>query len=77
MLDHGKILALTITRQGRMPPLPTSATMAGAGIRAGGAGGAMDMQARGGFVPPAKTDSQELTFHWLYQRVQGLVEHSI
>lgn len=26
---------------------------------------------------PAKTDSQELTFHWLYQRVQGLAEHSI
>ncbi|WP_099561588.1 hypothetical protein [Stenotrophomonas maltophilia] len=37
----------------------------------------MDMQAGGGFDPPAKTDSQELTFHWLYQRVQGLVEHSI
>lgn len=37
----------------------------------------MDMQTGGGFVPPAKTDSQELTFHWLYQRVQGLVEHSI
>ncbi|HEL3737136.1 TPA: hypothetical protein UMU63_002073 [Stenotrophomonas maltophilia] len=37
----------------------------------------MDMQAGGGFDPPAKTDSQELTFHWLYQRVQGLAEHSI
>ncbi len=37
----------------------------------------MDMQARGGVDPPATTDSQELTFHWLYQRVQGLVEHSI
>lgn len=37
----------------------------------------MDMQAGGGFDPPAKTDSPELTFHWLYQRVQGLVEHSI
>lgn len=37
----------------------------------------MDMQAGGGFDPPAKTDSQELTFYWLYQRVQRLVEHSI
>ncbi|MFV1847591.1 hypothetical protein ACNJRW_15500 [Stenotrophomonas maltophilia] len=37
----------------------------------------MDMQAGGGLDSPAKTDSQELTFHWLYQRVQGLVEHSI
>lgn len=37
----------------------------------------MDMQARGELNSPAKTDSQELTFHWLYQRVQGLVEHSI
>ncbi len=37
----------------------------------------MDMQAGGGVDPPATTDSQELTFHWLYQRVQGLVEHSI
>ncbi|HGM5917870.1 TPA: hypothetical protein ACKP5X_000104 [Stenotrophomonas maltophilia] len=37
----------------------------------------MDMQAAGGLDSPAKTDSQELTFHWLYQRVQGLVEHSI
>ncbi|ALA82600.1 hypothetical protein I5U59_00425 [Stenotrophomonas maltophilia] len=37
----------------------------------------MDMQTGGGLDSPAKTDSQELTFHWLYQRVQGLVEHSI
>lgn len=37
----------------------------------------MDVHAEDGFDPPAKTDSQELTFHWLYQRVQGLVEHSI
>ncbi|MFB5855916.1 hypothetical protein WAB97_008750 [Stenotrophomonas maltophilia] len=37
----------------------------------------MDVQAGGGFDPPAKTDSQELTFHWLYQRVQVLVERSI
>ncbi|KAA3602588.1 hypothetical protein JY452_00090 [Stenotrophomonas maltophilia] len=37
----------------------------------------MDMQAGGGVDPPATTDSQELTFDWLYQRVQGLVEHSI
>lgn len=37
----------------------------------------MDMQAGGELDSPAKTDSQELTFHWLYQRVQGLVEHSI
>ncbi|WP_305100992.1 hypothetical protein [Stenotrophomonas sp. RAC2] len=51
--------------------------MSAAGICAGGAGDAMDMHAGGGFDPPAKTDSQELTFHWLYQRVQGLVEHSI
>ncbi|RTQ90555.1 hypothetical protein EKL94_06160 [Stenotrophomonas maltophilia] len=37
----------------------------------------MNMQAGGGIDPLAKTDSQELTFHWLYQRVQALVEHSI
>ncbi|TDV30803.1 hypothetical protein [Stenotrophomonas sp. CC22-02] len=37
----------------------------------------MDMQAGGELDSPAKADSQELTFHWLYQRVQGLVEHSI
>ena len=37
----------------------------------------MDMQAGGGFDPPDQTKQQELTFHWLYQRVQGLVEHSI
>jgi len=37
----------------------------------------MDMQAAGGFDSPATTNSQELTFHWLYQRVQGLVDHSI
>ncbi|HEL3808720.1 TPA: hypothetical protein UMT89_000025 [Stenotrophomonas maltophilia] len=37
----------------------------------------MDMQTGGELDSPAKTDSQELTFHWLYRRVQGLVEHSI
>lgn len=37
----------------------------------------MDMQAEGGFDSPDRTKQQELTFHWLYQRVQGLVEHSI
>ncbi|HFK2920114.1 TPA: hypothetical protein ACGY72_001279 [Stenotrophomonas maltophilia] len=37
----------------------------------------MDMQAGGGVDPPATTHAQELSFHWLYQRVQGLVEHSI
>lgn len=37
----------------------------------------MDMQARGGFDSPDQTKQQELSFHWLYQRVQGLVEHSI
>ncbi|WP_414494771.1 hypothetical protein [Stenotrophomonas maltophilia] len=37
----------------------------------------MDMQAGGEFDPPSMTRSQELTFQWLYQRVQGLVEHSI
>ncbi|MBD3740119.1 hypothetical protein NJG17_00740 [Stenotrophomonas maltophilia] len=37
----------------------------------------MDMQTGGGFDPPNQTKQQELTFHWLYQRVQGLVEHSI
>ncbi|HEL3169234.1 TPA: hypothetical protein UMF63_000300 [Stenotrophomonas maltophilia] len=37
----------------------------------------MDMQTGGELDSPTKTDSQELTFHWLYQRVQGLVEHSI
>lgn len=35
------------------------------------------MQAEGGLDSPAKADSQELTFHWLYQRVHGLVEHNI
>lgn len=37
----------------------------------------MDMQAGGGLDSLTKADSRELTFHWLYQRVQGLVEHSI
>lgn len=37
----------------------------------------MDMQAGGGFDSPDQTKQQELSFHWLYQRVQGLVEHSI
>lgn len=38
-----------------------------AGICAGGAGGAMDMQAGGRFDPPSMTRSQELTFQWLYR----------
>lgn len=42
-----------------------------------GQGDAMDMQAEGGFNSQDKTKQQELTFHWLYQRVQGLAEHSI
>ncbi|WP_294990921.1 hypothetical protein [uncultured Stenotrophomonas sp.] len=37
----------------------------------------MDMQAGGGIDPPAAAETQELTFQWLYGRVQGLVEHSI
>lgn len=37
----------------------------------------MDMQAGGGIGPPAAAETQELTFQWLYGRVQGLVEHSI
>ncbi|WP_445513503.1 hypothetical protein [Stenotrophomonas sp. 3(2025)] len=37
----------------------------------------MDMQTGRDFDPPAQSDRQELTFHWLYQRVQGLVDHSI
>jgi hypothetical protein len=37
----------------------------------------MDMQTGGELDSPAKTDSRELTFHWFYRRLQGLVEHSI
>lgn len=37
----------------------------------------MDMQAGRAIDSQAQTSHQELTFHWLYQRVQGLVDHSI
>lgn len=37
----------------------------------------MDMQTSRELDPQARSDRQELTFHWLYQRVQGLVDHSI
>ncbi|HDS1578067.1 TPA: hypothetical protein QEL15_000084 [Stenotrophomonas maltophilia] len=37
----------------------------------------MDMQTGGGIDPPAAAETQELTFQWLYGRVQGLVEHNI
>ena len=37
----------------------------------------MDMQAVGGVNPPANINQQELTFHWLYERVQGLIDQSI
>ncbi len=37
----------------------------------------MDGQAEGGSDSPDHATQQELTFHWLYQRVQGLAEHSI
>lgn len=40
-------------------------------------GGAMDMQTGGEPDSPGQTHSQELTFHWIYQRVQALAEHSI
>jgi len=31
----------------------------------------------GGVNPPANINQQELTFHWLYERVQGLIDQSI
>lgn len=37
----------------------------------------MDMQAGRGFNRPANINQQELTFHWLYERVQGLIDQSI
>ncbi|EPG2416126.1 MULTISPECIES: hypothetical protein [Stenotrophomonas] len=37
----------------------------------------MDMQAGGGVDSPDQTKQQELTFRWLYQRVQRLAQHSI
>ena len=37
----------------------------------------MDMHAQMGGDPPQPPGNEELTFQWLYQRVQGLVDHSI
>lgn len=37
----------------------------------------MDMHTQAGFDPPRPRESEALTFQWLYQRVQGLMDHSI
>jgi len=37
----------------------------------------MDMHAQAEVGAPQPRGSKELTFHWLYQRVQGLMDHSI
>lgn len=37
----------------------------------------MDMHAQAGLDPPRRQNNEHLTFHWLYQRVQGLVDSSI
>ena len=60
-----------------MPPHTHLSYDALAGTRAGGAGEAMDMQTGRDLDPPEQNEPQDLTFHWLYQRVQGLVDHSI
>jgi len=37
----------------------------------------MDMHAQAEVGAPQPRGSKERTFHWVYQRVQGLMDHSI
>lgn len=37
----------------------------------------MDMQSGGGFNPLANINQPELTFYWLYERLQGLIDQRI
>ncbi len=64
-----KILALTITRQGRMPPCQPRLRWPGPASRQRGRGQWTCRQ--GADSIRRQTGSQELTFHWLYRGCRG------